>query len=443
MAGQQDVTGHHTDPSDVPDALRAALVRLAADVLGETEPAEVPHSLLAVRRFAPRRRATAGAVPLWSALRDDDAFRARVARVWLRAHDHSAVASTDEPSSSAGGHVPTAPDEHPSPAAGTDDAVGAWLQGLPWQHLLPASAPPAPGEDADARRVELLERELGRLRAAVGVAREGERTARDELTALQRELRRLRSDADRARSDARALAAAAEQDARQAADDRAAASDERAHAAAALRVAAAERASAREEQRTGHRLAESRVRLLLDTVVEAASGLRAELALPPLQDLPADLVAPGADAGGDRPTSRGRSVDDPALLDDLLRLPRAHLLVDGYNVSKTGWPHTTLADQRRLLVDGMASLAAQTGAEVTCCFDGQPGLRAAPAVRGVRVLFTAGETADDLLRQLVAAEPVGRVLVVATSDREVVDDVERAGAWAVPSRTLVERLRRH
>src|SRR5690606_35489212 len=163
-------------------------------------------------------------------------------------------------------------------AAGTDDAVGAWLQGLPWQHLLPASAPPAPGEDADARRVELLERELGRLRAAVGVAREGERTARDELPALprqlprprpraaplQRGLRRLGSDADRARSDARALAAAAEQDARQAADDRAAASDERAHAAAALRVAAAERASAREEQRTGHRLAESRVRLLLD-----------------------------------------------------------------------------------------------------------------------------------------------------------------------------------
>ncbi|MBF0687677.1 MAG: NYN domain-containing protein [Cellulomonas sp.] len=444
MAGQEHVAASEPDPSDVPAALRSALVRLAADVLGDTEPADVPQSLLAVRRFAPRRRATAGAAPLWSALREDSAFRARVARVWLQAHDPAPAAAGSEPSSSTDGPAAGSGAGRPVPGAatGTDAAVGAWLQGLPWQDLLPTSAPVAV-EEVDTRRLAVLEREVERLRTALGVAREDERAARDELAALQRELRRLRSDADRARSEARALAAAAELDARRAAADLQAAVDERAQAAADLRAAAAERSSAREEVRTGHRLAESRLRLLLDTVVDAASGLRAELALPPVRDLPADLVAPGVDGPRERPTSRGRSVEDPALLDDLLRLPRAHLLVDGYNVSKTGWPHTTLADQRRLLVDGMAALAAQTGAEVTCCFDGQAGHRAAPPVRGVRVLFTAGETADDLLRQLVAAEPPGRVLVVATSDREVVDDVERAGAWAVPSATLVERLRRH
>jgi hypothetical protein len=32
------------------------------------------------------------------------------------------------------------------------------------------------------------------------------------------------------------------------------------------------------------------------------------------------------------------------------------------------------------------------------------------------------------------------VLVVATSDREVVDDVHRAGAWTVPSAVLVDYL---
>lgn len=447
MAGQQD---EPAQAPHVPDALRAALVRLAADVLTMTEPAQTPPALQAVRRFTPRRRAVAGAGPLWTALLDDEAFRARVARVWAQTHGPSGTApdgaaTDDGPATDGGAATHDAPHAARAPVTGTDAAVGAWLQGRPWQHLLPDPDPdaePVVARADVARRLEAAAREVERLRAALGVARDGERAARDELAGLQRELRRLRSDADRARSDARAAAAAAEQDAARAAADRAAAHDDRTRAAADLRAATAERTAAREQARTGQRLAESRVRLLLDTVVDAASGLRAELALPPLRDLPADLVTPADDAPQDRPTSRGRSVDDPALLDDLLRLPRAHLLVDGYNVSKTGWPHTSLADQRRLLVDGMAALAAQTGAEVTCCFDGQPGHRAVAPVRGVRVLFTAGDTADDLLRRLVAAEPAGRVLVVATSDREVVGDVELAGAWAVPSATLVERLRR-
>ncbi|MBO0900117.1 NYN domain-containing protein [Cellulomonas sp. zg-ZUI22] len=421
------------DAAEVPADLRAALVRLAADVLGETDPAQTPAALRAVRRFAPRRRATAGALPLWTALQEDEGFRARVTRVWLLAQDGAPAAAEPDAAGPPPGASPDAP--------ALDRAVGAWLQGHPWQDLLRPEAP-APRQDADARRDEAAAREAARLRVALGVAREGERAAREELAALQRELRRLRSDADRARGDARALAAAAAEDARRAAADHAAATAERAAAAADLRAATAERAVARDTARTGRRLAETRARLLLDTLIDAAGGLRAELALPPVVDLPADLAAPADAAPTDRPTSRGRSVDDPALLDDLLRLPRAHLLVDGYNVSKTGWPGTTLADQRRLVVDGMAALAAQTGAEITCCFDGQPGHRAVAAVRGVRVLFTSGETADDLLRRLVAAEPPGRVLVVATSDREIVRDVEAHGAWAVPAVTVVERLRR-
>ena len=144
-----------------------------------------------------------------------------------------------------------------------------------------------------------------------------------------------------------------------------------------------------------------------------------------------------------RPGSRGRSVDDPALLEELLRQPWAHLLVDGYNVSKTGFGDLTLAEQRRRLVDGLAGVAARTGAEVTVCFDGQEGQGATGAqARGVRVLFAVGEIADDLIRRLVHAEPPGRVLVVVTSDQEVVRDVEAAGAWVVPSSTLVARLQR-
>ena len=114
-----------------------------------------------------------------------------------------------------------------------------------------------------------------------------------------------------------------------AADDLRAAHDER-------RASAAERTAARAELRAARKLADARVRLLLDTIVDAASGLRSELALPPAAEMPADLVGPGADRAAPRRGSRGRSVDDPAMLEELLRQPWAHLLVDGYNVSKTG-----------------------------------------------------------------------------------------------------------
>jgi len=41
---------------------------------------------------------------------------------------------------------------------------------------------------------------------------------------------------------------------------------------------------------------------------------------------------------------------------------------------------------------------------------------------------------------LVAAEPDGRPVVVVTSDQQVVTDVQRAGAWTVPSAVLLARL---
>ncbi len=427
-AAEDDVPGPVPGPSEVPPALRSSLVQVAADVLGGLEPAEVPAGLRAVRQFAPRRRATAGAGPLWTALQDD-AFRARVARTW--AQDNAGLASEL-----------TGEGDGPSPT--TTAAVGAWLLGLTsWPTLVPDEAPAVAAQDA-ARLADRLDRsrsEVDRLRDELAAARADAAEARDALTALQRELRRLRSDADRARSEGRRLAeeAAAAQgraeearrDAQQAAQ---AAADDR-------RAAQAERTAARAELRSARKLADARVRLLLDTIVDAASGLRHELALPPATDLPADLVAPEGPRVASRAGSRGRSADDPALLDELLRQPWAHLLVDGYNVTKTGYPDLTLAEQRRRLVDGLGRVAAGTGAEVTCCFDGQPG-QAPPSTqaRGVRVLFSVGEIADDLLRRLVAAEPAGRVLVVVTSDQAVARDVEARGAWVVPSATLVARL---
>jgi len=410
---------------DVPPALRLALVEAAAQALGTFEAVEVPTSLRAVHRFAPRRRASAGAGPLWTALQEDT-FRAGVARVWAQKNPELAAEVT-------------AAESEPS----LQGAVGAWLLGSSgWADLVPPQTPPDAAEDPRLRsRLDKAQADADRLRAELATATEASRAAQDELAALQRELRRLRSDADRARSEGRRAAeeARAVLDAAELAQARA--SDDRREALADRRASAAERTAARAELRSARKLADARVRLLLDTIVDAASGLRSELALPPTTDRPADLVGPTAERSTARQGSRGRSVDDPALLEELLRQPWAHLLVDGYNVSKTGFGDLTLAEQRRRLVEGLAGVAARTGAEVTCCFDGQEGQGATGSyARGVRVLFAVGEIADDLIRRLVHAEPPGRVLVVVTSDQEVARDVEADGCWVVPSSTLVARL---
>jgi hypothetical protein len=48
--------------------------------------------------------------------------------------------------------------------------------------------------------------------------------------------------------------------------------------------------------------------------------------------------------------------------------------------------------------------------------------------RGLRVLFSPyGVIADDVIRELVDAEPHGRPVVVVTSDRAVAADVVRSG----------------
>ncbi|WP_344056364.1 NYN domain-containing protein, partial [Prauserella halophila] len=137
-------------------------------------------------------------------------------------------------------------------------------------------------------------------------------------------------------------------------------------------------------------------------------------------------------------------VADAETLGRLLRLPSVHLVVDGYNVTKTGYPELPLAEQRSRLIGQLGALRARVGAEVTVVFDGA-GVTSVPAAnpRGVRVLFSEpGVLADDVIRDLVAAEPHGRPVIVATSDREVVTAVRRSGAHAVASDMLLTRLGR-
>jgi predicted RNA-binding protein with PIN domain len=431
------------------EAVRARALALAADALGAMAASaadQVPLSLRPFARFTRVRRARLAAVPLATALEVDPLFRQRVGeRVRLALPDLATAVEDGSP-------LPAAP-----PA---DVAALAYL------------LRPAAWEDTVLRAQELLveearsagerERQLASSRQT-GTARE-DAVARAELSRLRAELLVLRREHDELRrrlGDARERARTAEKTLESlnadAARDRSAGETAAAAAQAAEaenrrlrgKLAAAEQAltAARTAAREGKGSDDARVWLLLDTLVNAASGLRRELAVSPPTQRPADLVHPvgGQDDGFGGVGLRGLDRDDPALLDQLLGVPGLHLLVDGYNVTKAGYGTLSLEAQRNRLLAGLSGLAAQTGAELTVVFDG--AVREAPvataAPRGVRLLFSApGQIADDLIRELVRAEPPGRPVVVVSSDREVADTVRAMGARAVGSAALLRRLAR-
>ena len=245
-----------------------------------------------------------------------------------------------------------------------------------WSAERAAGAPT--GDELERLRGELQQArteargEPARVRAAVEAA-VAERDA--ELAALRRTVRdrtrELRA-AERERDDA---SAAAEQ-ARVRADRGDAAKDAEVRRLRA-RVTELERAgeSARRGSRVERDVDDARLWLLVDTLVQAAGGVRRELSLPAPAVRPADAVALEAGQGSDG----GRSVRDAAALDAVLAMPHAHLVVDGYNVTKTGYGELPLEQQRTRLIASLAPLAAQSGAEITIAFDGSTRPPAQPA----------------------------------------------------------------
>jgi predicted RNA-binding protein with PIN domain len=327
-----------------------------------------------------------------------------------------------------------------------------------WLELVEAAGATVRAE-ADSAAVADLVREADQR---IARAEHDRAVARTEADKLRDELARLREEAAGLREDNRAMhrrvreLEASERRAsellatergrltRQAADHDAETRRLRARLAEAQTAAGATRQTAKEARQVD----DARLWLLLETIGQAAQGLRRELALDPASVLPADVVAAETASAGRPPgadtAARALAADDPVRLDQLLGLPKVHLVVDGYNVTKTGYAEIPLEQQRTRLVGGLGGLAAQTGVEVTVVFDGAERMVGLPpAPRGVRVLFSRkGETADELIRRLVRAEPAGRPIVVISSDKEVADGVRRHGAYPLSSATLIRRLAR-
>lgn len=426
----------------LPESVRTRIVSLGSQALEGMRGESVPSSLRQIARFAPAKRAKLGASAIASAVETNAGFRAQVAEVATRAVPDLVEAVRD-------GTVPLAAD--PVDVA----AVTYLLRPAEWEDKLADAVAAIQQSQADAQR----EREAtvtARLREQLEAARTSARQTRDRLKADIEKVREENSTLRRRLHETRERVKTAENERDEALERAAkageAADQERRSADADLRrlrsrVAELEAAlgNARRSGRDERDLTNARLSLLLDTLGEAAAGLRRELALPASALRPADTVEVAESPGSaDTGAARALGTDDPRLLDDLLALPRVHLVVDGYNVTKAAWPSMPLEAQRTRLVQGLAALSARTGAEVTCVFDGanvSVPPSGAPA-QNVRVLFSKeGQTADELIRRLAQAEPEGRAVVVVSSDREVADGVRRRGVRPVKAAALEKLLR--
>ena len=412
--------------ADLPDEVRHRVHALTAGVLPGI--AKLPPPLRKVADFAPARRARLGASAMTVALESDEEFRDRVA-------------------------VQVAGDR-PQPVDDVTVAALAWLvRADGWEDELDAALAelaqrPTAQDDAQADRLRQ------QVEAAEQAARDQRARHRDEVAGLKAENATLRRKLGETRSALREALSAAEEAGRAADQMRGQVDATVASAEKELRQLRARVARLEDETRADRRAGRTereetslRARLLLDSVIDAATGLRRELALPPASGAPGDrLEASLSSEGTRRPTSAG-SLDptSAALLEQYLALPRARLIVDGYNVSMSAWPTSSLEAQRTRLLRGLAPVVARTRVEATVVFDAASSAvrPVATTPRGVKVVFSPeGVIADRVISDLVAAEPEGRVVIVVSSDQEVARDASAAGARSVAAEALVGLLAR-
>lgn len=124
-----------------------------------------------------------------------------------------------------------------------------------------------------------------------------------------------------------------------------------------------------------------------------------------------------------------------------------HLIIDGYNLIRTSAGFSrheavSLETGRQSLLEGLAAYKRIKHWPITVVFDaaGSPGLSEnTEQVAGIKVVYSpAHQTADQVIIRM-ARRMGGRALVV-TSDHELAEAVEAAGATAMGSPEFEERM---
>ncbi|MDN5896017.1 MAG: NYN domain-containing protein, partial [Nocardioides sp.] len=399
--------GEERSPGGMPALVRARVLVLSADALPRVS--KLPPQLRKVAAFAPARRAKLGGSQIAAVLETDAEFREHVTT-------QIAVSMPVLVAAVTAGEAPEAADP-------VDVAALLWIARPEGWEASYDEAVQRLQEATPSRDVAEVERLQSKLETAEQANRGLRADHKAQAEQLKAENTSLRRKLGEARASLRAASSASEaarvevEQARDRAEKSQVASEAEARRLRGQREELNEQlGAARRDARSGRDEATLRARLLLDTLLEAGQGLRRELALPAVTGSPGNRVeAEVALAGSRTPSSAGAfGPSSPVLLEQYLAMPRARLIIDGYNVSKAVWPESTLEAQRIRLLNGLGSLIARTGAETTVVFDAASassrGVVNAP--RGVKVLFSPeGVIADDVIRDLVDAEPEGRVVI--------------------------------
>ena len=282
------------------------------------------------------------------------------------------------------------------------------------------------------RRADDAERSLLRAQGRVLAAEAELAAATEESAGLRRELEAARSEragAVRQLKDAEALAKRRLAALRQA---------ELAAAAPEPRLGEPSDGEALRGARVELLAAAEQARALAVRLQAAAAAARPEHADP-------DVAAPRRARRVPVRIGQGRVADSADGLAQLLGVPDMVVLVDGYNVSMSGWPDQPISLQRDRLVDLLADVVATRPAEVHVVFDGS-GAGERPVVSTplpVRVYFTeAGVEADDRLLEFAHRFPSTRPVTVVSSDRRVRAGAREAGANVVSASALLDLGRR-
>ncbi|MEA2509497.1 MAG: hypothetical protein QOG21_1579, partial [Actinomycetota bacterium] len=277
-------------------------------------------------------------------------------------------------------------------------AVGA---GAEWRESFEADAQPGTDISATDAAMARLEELLQREKERTAKAREGERAAKEALKEATTQAAITNSGQSREIARLRRELADLEQEMKALRSSLAKATDERAG-----------------ERRRADRALE-RERRAREEAETALKGVRRELRKREAQLT--ELSQPGDDRSGEEkrrtPTEReplstprtrtrlkalpGLYDEDPKSLSSWLRTENVQLLVDGYNVSKsgTGFAHLSLEDQRKRVVQAVNRLARKNDLTPIVVFDGAetpPGT--SRRGRGPSIVeYSAGEIADDHL----------------------------------------------
>jgi len=450
----------------VPDQLLVPLLDAAADVLRSLEPVDVPTALRTLAGFD-RRGLTNSAArhQLRRAIDLEEGFRTRVVE---------AFAARPEVQSALDGWTTVNATTRAHDAAARDD-LGVLTSAL--YAVRPDGFEFGLGvactEDRDRRDARTLHDDLRAQTGQVAAADERRQRAESDLVTARADIARLEAelrDERRGRRDRETAADRQAEDAAKRAREAEAGLDK-----ARRDLELAETRARREGERA--REAERQLRELrretstrsdpgwvvapggpdLQDLVGRARELADQLARalpvapsPPVASRPPVLApTPGratAEVGRRVPVPcpPGLRADQPAGLDAMLRTRGVVLVVDGYNVSMTGWPDMPVARQRDQLVGALERLHLRLRCDVVVVFDGADVVGVTPRrTRGVRVVFSpAGEPADPVIIREVSALPLRVPVVVASSDGWVRDQAVGEGATPVASATLLDVLRR-